>query len=128
VKLLTGENYAWEGTLSIKPIHGLKTYIDPITAIANKKLTDARQLFTEHHIEYAGPTDLRLHQHHPWVTGNDFSDDDGIASMFVLPHLMQHRLRHLRCNHGQQFSLVGHVERIQPEHLASAFDRVANRN
>ena len=50
------------------------------------------------------------------------------CSELVLPHLVQDSLRHLRRNHGKQFSLVGHVERVQPKHFASALYRVADGN
>jgi hypothetical protein len=53
-----------------------------------KKSADARQLFTEHYVQYAGSTDLGLHQHHAWMIGNDLSDDDGVAPKLVLLHLM----------------------------------------
>src|SRR5450631_1367632 len=91
-------------------------------------LTDPRQLFTEHYVQYTRSTDPGLHQHHAWMIGYDLSDDHGVAPMLVLLHLLQHCLRHFRCDHGKQLTLVGDVERVQPKHFANAFYRVADGN
>ena len=40
----------------------------------------------------------------------------------------KHGLRHLRCNDSQQLSLIGNVERIQPQHFACALYRLAHGN
>ena len=51
---------------------------------AFKKLTNARQLFAEHHVQHPCSTNLRLHQHHARVVGDHLSDHRGILAQGML--------------------------------------------
>src|ERR1700722_8134769 len=124
-------------------IHKLKITIHPVMEGIRKspisvsgnislqrweKLTNARQLFAKHYIEYPGAADLRLHQHHAGVFGDDFSDDGGIPAKRVLSHLPKNCLCHFRNNHGHQLSFIGYVEWVKAQYLARTLHRFAHWN
>jgi len=95
VKLLTGENYATEGTLSntsTKSLHTLKTHVHPITTV-RKNSANARQLFTKHYIQYTVPPIWVFISTMPGCAATTSPMNDGVAPKLMLLHLAKHILR-----------------------------------
>src|ERR1700756_2903443 len=90
--------------------------------------TDSRQLFPEQRIQHARAADLGVHEHHPRMIGNDFSDDARIVSQRVLPHASHNRIGGAPGHNCDQLAFVGHVKRIQSQNLTGAANRVAYRD
>src|SRR6266436_1697532 len=107
-------------------LRGARTFV--VRRMEKRSSTDARQLFAEQHIDNTCAADTRFHQHHSGVITDNFSDDLSDTPERMLAHLSEDSGSRVRWHDRQKFTLVSHVEGIQPENLAGSFDGLAHRD
>ena len=99
-----------------------------VSRIEERSSANARQLLAEQHVDDPRAADTRFHQHHPGVITDDFSDDVSVTPEKMLAHLPEYSRCRVRSDDRQQFALVSHIKRIQPENLAGPFDGLPHRD
>src|SRR5271166_6489313 len=88
---------------------------------------DSRQLIAGEHVDDALAAERCLHRYHAGRFARDLADDGCIAAGGLGPHRRQHPVRIGGRHDRDELSLVGEVERVEPEDLADATHRLLDR-
>src|SRR5581483_10395467 len=91
-------------------------------------LANPRQLFACQHGDDAFSADERMHGHHARMIFNHLADDGRVPPQRVGAHHLQKVVSIVRLGYRDQFSLIGNIQRVEPQHLASAAHFGTQRN